>query len=414
MTFEELYNRLLKSSVNGTFAEELDLVKKQGYDPHQLSCLLNPEQYPVILRTERCDCTGNRLDQCKARCYFDALFIRDGSVEIDPAICVGCGDCVRNCDAKKLTESRDILPTLNALRTANAPVYAMIAPAFINQYSSAVTPGKLRTAFKKIGFTGMLEVALFADILTLKEALEFDHNIQTEQDYQLTSCCCPMWIGMIKKVYAQLIPHVPAAVSPMVACGRTIKKIHPGAITVFIGPCMAKKAEAREADICDSTDFVLTFQEIQDVFDYAGINPAELEEDDRDHSSKAGRIYAGTGGVSEAVRATVERINPGKPISIKTRHADGVPACKQMLNDILEGKGGANFFEGMGCVGGCVGGPKALIPRDEGRLNVIRYGEEASYPTPIDNPYVVALLHQLGLDTIESLLEQSDIFIRKL
>ena len=106
---------------------------------------------------------------------------------------------------------------------------------------------------------------------------------------------------------------------------------------------------------------MLTFQEIQDVFDYAGINLAEMEEDDRDHSSRAGRIYAGTGGVSEAVRSTVSRINPGKPITVKTRHADGVPACKQMLNDILEGNGGANFFEGMGCVGGCVGGPKAPV-----------------------------------------------------
>ena len=200
----------------------------------------------------------------------------------------------------------------------------------------------------------------------------------------------------------------------MVACGRSIKKIHPNAITVFIGPCIAKKAEAREADISDSTDFVLTFQEIQDVFDYAGINLFEMEEDERDHSSKAGRIYAGVGGVSEAVRATVARINPNKTISVKTRHADGVPACKQMLNDILEGNGNANFFEGMGCVGGCVGGPKALIPREEGRENVIRYGAEASYETPIDNPYVIALLHQLGLDTIENLLEKSDIFVRKL
>ncbi len=85
-----------------------------------------------------------------------------------------------------------------------------------------------------------------------------------------------------------------------------------------------------------------------------------------------------------------------------------------MLNDIMEGNGGANFFEGMGCVGGCVGGPKALIPREEGRQNVSRYGAEASYDTPIDNPYVIALLHQLGLDTIESLLEHSDIFVRKL
>ena len=414
MTFEELYNRLLKSSVSGNFAEELDLVKQQGYDPHHLSCLLGPEKHPVVIRTDACTCDNTRLEQCRARCFFDALFIEDGAIAIDPKLCVGCGECIRGCDAKKLTESRDILPALNALRNAKAPVYAMIAPAFINQYTEAVTPGKLRAAFKKIGFAGMVEVALFADILTLKEALEFDKNIQTEKDYQLTSCCCPMWIAMIKKVYAQLIPHVPAAVSPMVACGRSIKKIHPNAVTVFIGPCVAKKAEAREADIADSTDFVLTFQEIQDVFDYAGISLAEMEEDDRDHSSRAGRIYAGTGGVSEAVRSTVARINPGKPITVKTRHADGVPACKQMLNDILEGNGGANFFEGMGCVGGCVGGPKALIPREEGHKNVARYGAEASYETPIDNPYVIALLHQLGLDTIESLLEKSDIFVRKL
>lgn len=414
MTFEELYNRLLKSSVAGTLTEELDLVRQQGYDPHHLSCLLGPEKHPVVIRTEACSCQAEQLEHCRARCYFDALFVEDGNVQIDPKLCVGCGECVRGCDAKKLTESRDILPALNALRNAEAPVYAMIAPAFINQYSEAVTPGKLRAAFKKIGFMGMVEVALFADILTLKEALEFDKNIQTEKDYQLTSCCCPMWIAMIKKVYAQLIPHVPAAVSPMVACGRSIKKIHPNAVTVFIGPCVAKKAEAREADLSDSTDFVLTFQEIQDVFDYAGIDLASLEEDDRDHSSKAGRIYAGAGGVSEAVRASVARINPSKQITVKTRHADGVPACKQMLNDIQEGNGGANFFEGMGCVGGCVGGPKALIPRDEGRKNVTRYGAEASYDTPIDNPYVIALLHQLGLDTIESLLEHSDIFIRKL
>ena len=414
MTFEELYNRLLKSSVNGNLTEELDLVQQQGYDPHHLSCLLGPEKHPVVIRTDACTCDSTRLEQCRARCYFDALFIEDGAVTIDPKLCVGCGECIRGCDPKKLTESRDILPALNALRNAEAPVYAMIAPAFINQYSEAVTPGKLRAAFKKIGFAGMVEVALFADILTLKEALEFDKNIQSEKDYQLTSCCCPMWIAMIKKVYAQLIPHVPAAVSPMVACGRSIKKIHPNAVTVFIGPCVAKKAEAREADIADSTDFVLTFQEIQDVFDYAGINLAEMEEDDRDHSSKAGRIYASTGGVSEAVRSTVQRINPGKPITVKTRHADGVPACKQMLNDILEGNGGANFFEGMGCVGGCVGGPKALIPREEGRHNVVRYGAEATYETPIDNPYVIALLHQLGLDTIENLLEKSDIFVRKL
>ena len=95
----------------------------------------------------------------------------------------------------------------------------------------------------------MLEVAVFADILTLKEALEFDRNIQSEDQFQLTSCCCPMWIAMIKKLYHQLLPNVPGSVSPMIAGGRTVKALHPKAKTVFIGPCLAKKAERNEPDL---------------------------------------------------------------------------------------------------------------------------------------------------------------------
>ena len=415
MTFEELYNRLLKSTVKGSLPEELNLIKQQGYDPYQLSCLLDPGKHPLVIRTAKCGCSDAQKRACQNVCPFDALFLNDeGNIAVDSLGCVGCGACVDHCKAKKLVENRDVLSALLAVHNATTPVYAMIAPAFINQYSEAVTPGKLRAAFKRIGFSGMVEVALFADILTLKEALEFDRNIQTEQDFQLTSCCCPMWIGMIRRVFSQLMPHVPASVSPMAACGRAIKQLHPGAITVFIGPCLAKKAEAREPDIRDSTDFVLTFQEIQDVFDYAEIDLASLSEDDRDHSSRAGRIYAGSGGVSEAVRSALERINPDRRIRIQTRHADGVPACKEMLNDILAGKGGANFYEGMGCVGGCVGGPRSLVSREAGRNSVIRYGAGAQYETPIDNPYVVALLHQLGMETVDSLLEHSDLFERKL
>ena len=84
-----------------------------------------------------------------------------------------------------------------------------------------------------------------------------------------------------------------------------------------------------------------------------------------------------------------------------------------MINDLLEGKTDANFFEGMGCIGGCVGGPKALIDREAGRENVNQYGDQATYPTPIDNPYVIELLQRLGFDTVEALLEKSDIFTRR-
>jgi iron only hydrogenase large subunit-like protein len=208
------------------------------------------------------------------------------------------------------------------------------------------------------------------------------------------------------------MPHVPGAVSPMIAAGRTIKSLHPDALTIFIGPCIAKKAEAREKDIADAVDYVLTFQEVQDIFEFAKIDPTTMEESDKDHSSRAGRIYARTGGVSEAVEKTLKRLNPNRKITIRTQQADGVPACKEMINQLKNRETNANFFEGMGCVGGCVGGPKVMINREEGRENVNDYGNTATYPTPIDNPYVIELLHRLGFDTVESLLEHSDIFTR--
>ena len=413
MKFIDLYRKMLEASLNGETEQAKQKALLEGADPYEMDCLLNPQAHPPVWRTGDCMCSPNGGSACINNCIFGAI-TRDekGNVKIDPIKCVGCEECIRRCEEKKLTASKDILPALAAVRTGDAPVYAMIAPAFVSQFDEEVTPGKLRSAFKMLGFAGMVEVATFADILTLKEALEFDHNVKSEKDFQLTSCCCPMWIGMIRKIYHDLMPHVPGAVSPMIACARTIKTLYPDAKTVFIGPCIAKKAEAKEPDLAGDVDFVLTFQEVQDVFDFARIDPASLPEDERDHSSRAGRIYARAGGVSEAVTDTVKRLFPDREIFVHPRKADGVPACRSMINDILEGKTTENFFEGMGCVGGCVGGPKALIDRELGKEHVDRYGDEATYPTPIDNPYVIELLHRLGFDTVEALLEKSDIFTR--
>ncbi len=410
---KKIYGRLLKAALQGKTDEEIRRITEENENLEELDCLLHPGDYPVIWKTGVCGCDDQKQSECANICEFDAITAnKDRGIAIDAEKCVGCAVCINHCDEKKLQASKDILPALRAVREGEGPAYALVAPAFLGQFSSTVTPGKLRSAFKKMGFDGMIEVALFADILTLKEALEFDRNIVHETDYQLTSCCCPMWIAMIRKVYHELMPHVPGAVSPMVACGRTIKRLHPDAVTVFIGPCVAKKSEAREKDLAGAVDFVLTFEEVQDILEAMEIDPEQMEESDKDHSSRAGRIYARTGGVSEAVRDTVERLNPTREITVRTQHADGVPACKEMLSALREGKTTANFFEGMGCVGGCVGGPKAIIDRNSGREHVEEYGKAATYPTPIDNPYVIELLHRLGFDTVESLLEHSDIFTR--
>ena len=416
LTFRELYDRLVKASFNKSLNEEIDNLRKNDeFNEDDLNYILHPENYPSVIRTGACDsCSSEKIPACEVACLFSAIKRdEDGKVIVEQNDCTGCGRCVEVCENKGLVERKDLIPILELLHSKTVPVYAMIAPAFNGQFTLDVTAGKLRSAFKCLGFYGMLEVALFADILTLKEALEFDRTIHEDKDYMLTSCCCPIWVAMIKKIYHDLIPHMPPSVSPMVACGRAIKSIHPDAVTVFIGPCIAKKAEAKEPDIKDAVDYVLTFQEIKELFDLAEIDFSGLPEDLRDHSSKAGRIYARTGGVSEAVQSTLNRLNPGRKIPLRAAQANGAVECKRFLKDITEGEIKANFMEGMGCVGGCVGGPKALIPYKEGTEHVIEYGDLAAYSTPIDNPHAIELLEQLGFNSIEDLLERDNLFIRK-
>ena len=403
MGFERVYYDALSRALRG---------EEQEKNGRHLDCLLHPEKCPPVLRLKECDC-GAGEEHCAAACLFQAV-VRDeqGKLTVDPERCNGCGACIEACRSGNLTASRDVLPVLYALKQAKGPAYALIAPAFHGQFSREVTPGKLRTAFQRLGFTGMVEVALFADVLTLKEALEFDRNVNSEGDFQLTSCCCPVWIGMIRKQYPELMEHVPGAVSPMIAAGRAVKQLHPDALTVFIGPCIAKKAEARESDVAGAVDYVLTFQEIQDIFRAADIRPEEMEESERDHSSRAGRIYAHTGGVGEAVCATVAKLRPERAIQVKAVQADGVPACRTLIERIKRGEHTANFFEGMGCPGGCVGGPKVLVDPQSGRENVEQYGQMAAYETPLDNPYVPELLRRLGFSDLDDFLEHSDIFVR--
>ncbi len=353
-SLKELYQNLTKAALKKELEEALLRLENEAVDPYHLSCLLSPKE--------------------------------------------------------RLYAAKQTLPLIDELSANGRPVYAMIAPAFIGQFSEGVTPGKLRSAFKALGFSGMVEVALFADILTLKEALDFDRAVQTEQDYMLTSCCCPIWLAMCRK--AGLMDHMPSSVSPMVACGRGIKRLHENAATVFIGPCIAKKKEAKEPDIADAVDYVLTFREIEDLFELANIDPAKMEEDERDHSSTAGRIYAYSGGVSRAVESTLSRLRPDRHIPFKYQIADGVPACRELIENIKSGVITANFLEGMGCPGGCVGGPKALIDAENGKNHVEHYGREASYASPAENPYVIELLNRLGFQTIEELLEKDDIFTR--
>ena len=149
------------------------------------------------------------------------------------------------------------------------------------------------------------------------------------------------------------------------------------------------------------------------MFEILNVYPADMDEDDRDHSSYAGRIYARTGGVCEAVEKTVNYLSPLRSVPFKATAADGVADCRKLLKDIMEGRLTANFVEGMGCKGGCVGGPKRIIEVEEGKNHVTQYASSADFTNPVNNPYVTQLLHRLGYDSIESLISDDTIFSRK-
>ncbi|HBC95455.1 MAG TPA: iron hydrogenase [Clostridium sp.] len=348
---------------------------------------------------------------CQKSCPFDAILVdtNKNTTYIDKDKCIDCGFCVEACPTGGIMDKVQFLPLANLLKSGS-PVIAIVAPAIIGQFGKDVTLGKLRSAFKKLGFADMIEVAFFADMLTLKEAVEFNNYVKNEKDFMITSCCCPMWVGMLKKIYNNLIKYVSPSVSPMAAGGRVLKKLNPNCKVVFIGPCIAKKSEAREKDITKDIDFVLTFSEIKDIFDILDIHPSELKEElSPEYASRGGRLYARTGGVSIAVSEAVKRIFPEKYKLFRAVKANGVRECKSILSKAQNGEIKANFIEGMGCIGGCVGGPKAIIPKEEGKKQVNRFAGNSKIKVSIDSNCMNEILAKININSVDDFKNKNKI-----
>ena len=322
---------------------------------------------------------------CQAACGMDAIVSDEqGRAVIDQDKCVACGQCLVSCPFGAIVDKGQIFQVIQSILKGDK-VIAIVAPAFIGQFGKHSTPGKFIAAMKQLGFKRIVEVAVGADMCTLEEAKDFVEKVPAQQNYMATSCC-PAWHSMIHKLYPSETAKISMTLTPMVFTARLMKKQYPGCKVVFVGPCAAKKLEAIRADIRSDVDFVLTFEELQGMFEAKEINFETIEPMyDLNEGSAAGRGFAVSGGVAKAVADRIAVEHPD--MDVKTARAEGLRDCRKLMLLAKAGKYNGYLLEGMACPGGCVAGAGTLLPVDLASKVVGRYQSEADMEDPADSPY---------------------------
>lgn len=322
----------------------------------------------------------NRKRPCQNACKVKAISINDeNAAAIDNGKCIECGACVYQCPFGAITDKSFILNVIDIIKKSennkNYKVYAIVAPSISSQFTYAKL-GQVITGLKNLGFHTVIEAALGADMVALAEAKEL-----TEKGF-LTSSCCPAFVKYIENSFPDLVPHISHNLSPMGALAKYLKDNEENAKVVFIGPCTAKKAEALKDDVKPYVDSVLTFEELQALFDSKDIDIMTLEEGVLDNASYFGRIFARTGGLSDAVVESLKEQN--LEFDLKAVSCDGIEQCKTALLKKSKNVLDANFIEGMACVGGCIGGAGCLTHGEKNKAQVDEYGKEAFEKTILD------------------------------
>ena len=325
----------------------------------------------------------SRKRPCQNACKVKAISMNnEKAAKIDNSKCIQCGACVYQCPFGAISDKSYIVDAIEILKNSKAHkadsdyrVYAVVAPSISSQFSYAKL-GQVITGLKKLGFQDVIEAALGADMVALSEAKELSEK------GLLTSSCCPAFVQYIKSAFPELVDHISHNMSPMAVLAKYIKETTPGAKVIFIGPCTAKKAEAQLEKVSEYVDAVLTFEELQALFDSRSLDLGTLEEGYLDNASYFGRIFARSGGLTDAAVQAMKEQNID--FEIKPVVCDGIEACRMALLKLSKNVLDGNFIEGMACVGGCINGAGCLTHGDKNKAEVDKYGREALEKTITD------------------------------
>ena len=322
----------------------------------------------------------SRKRPCQNACRVKAISMNEEkAATIDNNKCISCGACVYQCPFGAIMDKSYMLNVIDLLRKSEQgrsyKLYAIVAPSISSQFNYARL-GQVISGLKALGFHTVVEAALGADMVAEAESREL-----AEKGF-LTSSCCPAFVTYIRQSFPQLLPMVSHNLSPMAAIARFIKETTPDAKTIFIGPCTAKKAEAQMDTVKPYIDAVLTFEELQALFDSRDLDITTLPEDVLDNASYFGRIFARSGGLSDAVAEGLKEQNID--FDLKPCVCDGIEACRMALLKKSKNVLDANFIEGMACLGGCIGGAGCLTHGEKNKAEVDKYGREAYEKTIAD------------------------------
>ena len=327
------------------------------------------------------DAIGKKVRPCSVACGVKAIESDEyGRAVINQDKCLSCGMCMVSCPFGAIADKSQIFQLIRCMKNGGE-VVAEIAPAYAGQFGKEATPDKIYAALLKLGFSQVYEVALGADIGAVTEAHDYVYHVNTGEKPFLLTSCCPAWSMLAKKQFPEIIDSVSKELTPMVATARSIKKEHPNAKVVFIGPCAAKKLEAMRKTVRSDVDFVITFEELDAMFEARGIDPKTIESQGHLHdATAAGRGYAVSGGVSKAIENCIHEYYPDVEVLIE--HVEGLDECKKVLMLAKAGRKNGYLIEGMGCPGGCVAGAGTLIPVPEAKKDVQQIVKDSTKKLP--------------------------------